>query len=171
MSRVMSRRGALRETVVLFTVGEGRFAIAASAVQEVCGLEGLVALAPAQRSRSVRHMLQRRDGTRLVVDARLYFGMSSGACQRLLLLRFPGVAVLVGSVDRMQEITALYSLPRAFRGQERQWFRGLSLLHDGVVPVVDANALVAEPGRMRAPSELCTSAVENHHSREEAAFA
>ena len=84
MSRIVSRRGALRETVVLFTVGEGRFAIAASAVQEVCGLEGLVALAPAQRSRSVRHMLQRRDGTRLVVDARLYFGVS-GACQRLLL--------------------------------------------------------------------------------------
>ena len=30
----MSRRGALRETVVLFTVGEGRFAISASAVPQ-----------------------------------------------------------------------------------------------------------------------------------------
>ncbi len=154
----MSRRSVLHETVLVFTVGEGRFAIAASAVQEVCGVEGMAAVAPAQRSRSVRHILQRRDGTRLVIDAPVYFGMRASAGQRLLLLRSAGLALLVGGVDRMQEITALYSLPRAFHGQERRWFRGLSLLHDGVVPVLDARALVAEVHGVYAASELCTAA-------------
>jgi len=45
----------------------------------------------------------------------------------------------------MTEISALYALPHAFTGQERQWYRGLAVLAgtDGqpeVVPVVNPDA-------------------------------
>ncbi len=143
-------RARTRETVVLFTVGEARFAIAASAVKEICDLAAvtLLDLGAPRHTGAVRQMLRRKREQRLVVDARIFFGLG-GDVQHVLLLRHEGVAVLVGGVDRMQEIATLYRLPSAFHGKECQWYRGLALLPEGVVPVVQPESLVKEVVRAK----------------------
>ena len=150
----MNRR-ASRETAVLFSVGDACFAIAANAVEEIRGLEGLVPLGDKRgRVRSMTHTLERCSKQHIVIDAALHFGMPSAKPERLLVLRASLVAVLVGCVDRMQEIAVVYSLPRAFRGQERQWYGGLVLLHDAIVPLVNPESFLSEINRLRLASPM-----------------
>jgi hypothetical protein len=53
--------------------------------------------------------------------------------------------VLVDSIDRMAEIAAVKPLPRAFHGDERCWYRGLALIGERAVPVVDPAAFLSKP--------------------------
>lgn len=136
----MTRARIRQETIVLFTVGENRFAIAANAIREVREVEASDAIAAsASRASQAQH---RRRTDPSVLDAGEHFGIRSGKRQRVLQLREPAIAVLVSSVDRMHQLTRLYSLPRALSGRERRWYRGLALLHDGVVPVVNPKSFV-----------------------------
>jgi chemotaxis signal transduction protein len=140
----------LREAVILFTVGDTRFAIAAGAVEEIRSREGLAPLASLRgRTTGVRNTLERRGRRHFVIESDTHLGMLPTRLNRVLVLRGNSAAILVGSIDRMQEIHALYSLPRAFRGEERQWYRGLALLHDGVVPVLDPASFVEKAELMR----------------------
>ena len=52
-------------------------------------------------------------------------------------------AGLVDSTDRMAEISVLHALPQAFSGEERKWYRGLAVLDDNVVPVVNHKAFLS----------------------------
>ena len=147
----MSRsRGAVSETVILFSIGDACFAIAAHGVEEIRGLEGLVPLGDKRgRVRSITHTFERGAKQHFVVDAALHFGMASSKPERLLVLRASRVAVLVGCVDRMQEITVVHSLPRAFHGHERRWYSGLVPLHDAIVPLVNPESFLNEAKRLR----------------------
>lgn len=135
------------EQVILFAVGGYRFACAAAAVDEICALDGLqpVSVGFAQsRLTRVKFSLERDGRTWFVVDANLHFRILPSKPSRLLVLRDTRAGVLVDSIDRMAEIAALQPLPRAFRGEERQWFRGLALIGQEVVPVVNPAAFLSK---------------------------
>ena len=52
-------------------------------------------------------------------------------------------AVLVDRIERMVEIAAVYPLPGAFQGEERQWYRGLAYLDDCVIPVLQPSGFLS----------------------------
>ena len=79
-----------------------------------------------------------------MVDASVHFHLKASTPARVLVLRNLPTAVLVDSTDRMTEISALHALPRAFTGDEREWYRGLALLGGEVVPVVNPAAFLSK---------------------------
>ncbi len=142
LARLEARRtrNPLRsQPVILFAVGLTTFAIAAAAVEEIRGPQGLRPLGgdAARGLAKVRHTLERAGKTFFVVDAAAHFHMPRVQTTRLLMLRDSSVAVAVESIDRMAEIQTFYPLPAAFRGDERRWYRALALVGGQVVPVVD----------------------------------
>ena len=80
----------------------------------------------------------------LVVDANLHFHTPPTQATRILVLRNSSVAVLVDSIDRMCELTAVRKLPQAFSGEERQWYRGLTVVEDKLIPVVNPQAFLSK---------------------------
>ncbi len=139
-------RPGVHEDVILFSVGGFKFAIAAGAVKEIRGMEGLKdftlgGISP--RLEKLRHILERGGTTYLVVDAARYFGLTRSSPARVLILRNSPTAVLVDATDRMMDIFALHALPRAFTGEERIWYRGLAVVNGEVVPVVNAGAFLS----------------------------
>jgi chemotaxis signal transduction protein len=151
------RQGA-REGVILFRVGSFNFAIAAGAVKEIRGMEGLSAFTLggiAARIDKLRYTLERGGTTYFVVDAARHFDLKASTPGRVLILRNSAAAVLVDSTDRMTEISALHALPRAFTNEERTWYRGLAIVEGEVVPVVNPGAFLnqAEQDILRAGLE------------------
>lgn len=136
--------------MILFRVGESTFAIAASAVDEIRNAQGLksLPLADAATGGLVRYTLTRNGRAYFVVDATARFHMAQVRPTRVLVLRNAAIALLVGDIDRMTEIGAMHVLPKAFRGAERNWYRGLAVLETGravqVVPVVNPAALLGK---------------------------
>ncbi|HKF19919.1 MAG TPA: hypothetical protein VKE93_00040, partial [Candidatus Angelobacter sp.] len=117
-----------QEGVILFTVAGYKFAIAAAAVKEIRGMEGmhpftLGAISP--RLGKLKYTLERDGITYFVVEANAHFHLPASTPGRVLVLRNLSTAVLVDSTDRMTEISALHALPRAFKRDEREWYRGL----------------------------------------------
>jgi len=138
------RRGN-REDVILFAVGPPTFAMAATAVETIENMEGLQPIklsAALPQLAKVKHTLQ-RDKTYFVVDASTHLLMLPSHAGRVLLLRGSSIAVAVDSIDRIAEISAIHPLPHAFIGEERGWYRGLALIQDAVVPVVNAEAFLS----------------------------
>jgi len=149
IGRLEGKRKAARhgEPVILFAVGGYRFACPAAAVDEIRALDGLqpVSVGFAQsRLTRVKFSLERDGRTWYVVDANLHFRILPSKPSRLLLLRETRAGFLVDSIDRMAEIAAIRPLPRAFRGEERQWFRGLAVIGQDVVPVVNPAAFLSK---------------------------
>lgn len=84
------------------------------------------------------HHTVTRDGRRYwVVDANIHFGMMPTHSSRLLMLAESPVAVKVDAIVRMAEIGKVLPLPQSFKGDERNWYLGLTLLDGTVVPVVN----------------------------------
>ena len=133
------------EAVILFTVGGHRFAIAAGAVEEIRTMDGTQALpaGPGARLSKVKRVLEREQREYYVVDANAHFHIRASQATRVLLLRRSSTAVSVDGIERMTEIEALLSLPRAFQGDERRWYRGLALVDEQVVPVVNAGSFLS----------------------------
>lgn len=147
--RVLPRKGA-RENVILFTVSGFRFAIAASAVSEIRSIAGLEQFCMKGADRAghkavtmVDYTLQRNGVTVFVVDAARHFRLPLAKPSRVLVLRHTAAALLVDSTDRMMEISVLHSLPMAFRGEERNWYRGLAILNGEALPLVNPAAFVS----------------------------
>jgi hypothetical protein len=44
----------------------------------------------------------------------------------------------------MKEIHSIQALPEGFRGEERNWYRGLTLLKGSVVPVIRPEAFLTK---------------------------
>jgi chemotaxis signal transduction protein len=135
------------EAVILFSVAANIFAISASAVEEIRSAQDLRPLAaayPHLKFGKVRHAITRDGKTFFVVDANMHFRMLPSHPTRVLLLRGTRIALMVDAIDRMTEISTLYSLPRAFHGEERVWYRGLALLNDQVIPVVSPAAFLSK---------------------------
>jgi chemotaxis signal transduction protein len=136
------------EAMILFAVAGHTFAIAASAVEEIRSLDGMQPLSGslvAPRSKKFRYVLERGQRTCFVLDAAAHFRLAGSKPSRLLLLRNVPAGVLVDSIDRMAEIAAVKPLPRAFHGDERCWYRGLALIGERAVPVVDPAAFLSKP--------------------------
>jgi chemotaxis signal transduction protein len=133
--------------VILFRVGGFNFAIAAGAVKEIRGLDGLNAFTLggiAARVEKLKYTLERGGTTYFVVDAARHFDLKASTPGRVFILRNSTAAVLVDSTDRMMEISALHALPRAFTHEEREWYRGLAVIDGEVVPVVNPGAFLNE---------------------------
>jgi chemotaxis signal transduction protein len=165
--RQQKRQGA-REAVILFTVGGFKFAIAASAVREVRGLEGLEPRASAGaapvRIPKVGFTLERNGSTYFVVDAATHFHLPPSKPVRVLVLRNEPVGLLLDSTDRIMEISTLHELPLAFTGDERSWYRGLAIMNGDVVPVVNHNAFLSESEQAVLKSALKTPAADNRRA-------
>lgn len=136
------------EPMILFTVSGNTFAIAAAAVEEIRNLDDLEPLAgsfaPA-RLKKFRYVLSRGKRTCFVLDAGAHFRLPAAKPGRLMLLRNLPAGVLVEAVDRMAEIASVAPLPRAFQGEERAWYRGLALIGNRAIPVVEPAAFLSKP--------------------------
>jgi chemotaxis signal transduction protein len=155
-----------QEAVILFTVGEFRLAIAAGAVREIRGLEGLqpresVGGLPL-RVPKVGFVLERNGMVWFVVDAARHFHLpASPSPQRVLVLRNFPVAILADSTDRMMEISVLHELPLAFTGDERNWYRGLAVMEGDVVPVVNHATFLSKGEQILLKAALENAATTN----------
>jgi chemotaxis signal transduction protein len=133
--------------MILFSVAGTTFAIAAAAVEEIRSVTGLKPLPGGHlhaKFSKFKYRLERDGRTYFVVDANTHFRILPTNHDRLLVLRDRPAAVLVDAIDRMTEIDAIHPLPRAFIGDEREWYRGLAILKEDVVPVVDAAAFLTK---------------------------
>jgi hypothetical protein len=71
-----------------------------------------------------------------------------------MVLRGQSIAVRVESIDRMAEIGKTLPLPGAFRGDERRWYRGLVLVGDQVVPVVQTSSFLTAAEQVIAKATM-----------------
>jgi chemotaxis signal transduction protein len=145
------------EPVILFAVGKTTFAIAASAVDEIRNLDGLVSCSMSSaylNLRKVKFTFERNRKNYLVVDANLHFHTPPTRATRILVLRNSSVAVLVDSIDRMCELTAVRKLPQAFTGEERSWYRGLTVVEDRLIPVINPQGFLSKAETAVALTDL-----------------
>ena len=121
-SRAAKPVAATAGPVILFTAGGVRFAVAAGEVKEI-------------RDREERATMHRLSGGE-PIDFALRVGLGAGRVERFVVLK-PGECWLgVSEVERMTSSPKVVSLPGLFRGAERQWYRGLLLLENEVIPLV-----------------------------------
>ena len=149
---------AAREDVIVFAVSGFKLAIAAAAVKEIRGMEGLHPFTLGGISAQIgklKHTLERNGTTYFVVDAARHFQLPASHPSRVMVLRNMPTGVLVDSTDRIMEISALHALPPAFTQEERGWYRGLAVVNGEVVPVVNHGAFLnrAELETLRAGLE------------------
>jgi chemotaxis signal transduction protein len=149
---------AAREDVIVFDVSGFKLAIAAGAVKEIRGMEGLHPFTLGGISAQIaklKHTLERDGTTYFVVDAARHFQLPASHPSRVMVLRNMPTALLVDSTDRIMEISALHALPPAFTHEERGWYRGLAVVNGQVVPVVNHGAFLnrAELETLRAGLE------------------
>jgi hypothetical protein len=125
--------------VILFTAGGVRFAIEAGEVQEIRDGD--------------ESSGNRKPKSYEPIDFALKVGLGAGILERLVVLK-PGECSLgVTDVERITSIPRVVPLPGLFRGAERQWYRGLLLLENEVVPLVRTDywrkaAMIAETGAL-----------------------
>lgn len=134
------RQSARRaEQVILFSVANRTFAIAAEAVKEIRSTDSLAGAAiefenaPVSK---VRHIIERAHRIYYVVNGCSHFHLPVTRPNLALIFRQFRVALLVDAIERMAEIPAVYALPLAFAGEERHWYRGLAYLEDTIIPAV-----------------------------------
>ena len=88
-----------------------------------------------------------RDGRQYwVVDTNLHFQYREpAASDALLLLSEMPVALKVDSIIlRTTRVTNKLPLPQAFRGKEKNWYVGLAVIDDQVIPVVNPASLLSQ---------------------------
>jgi chemotaxis signal transduction protein len=134
------RRARASQAVILFCIANQTFAIAADAVQEIRSTDSLggtaIEIEQAEVPK-VRHLVERARRTYYVVSGCAHFGLRVTRPTLVLILRQIRAAVLVDSIERMADITAVHPLPRGFKGDEQKWYRGLTYLEDRVIPVIN----------------------------------
>jgi hypothetical protein len=134
LSRQAKPTAATAGPVILFTAGGVRFAVEANEVAEI------------------RDGEERGAGCRLKasepVDFARQVGLGAGRVERFVVLKpgecspgvtssaTLGVTLGVTEVERMTSLPRVVPLPGLFQGAERQWYRGLLLLENEVIPLV-----------------------------------
>jgi len=71
------------------------------------------------------------------------FGLPASQATLVFLLRRGRAALLVDSIERMAAITRLQAIPQSFCHEERAWYRGLTVLEEGIVPVLNPEGLLS----------------------------
>lgn len=137
----LSRRDARRrEQVAVFSIAEYSFVISAASVQEIRNtdsLGGTVVDLDRPVLRKVRHIVERDARSYYVVSGYEHFHLPPSRPTTVLILRDAPVAVLVDRIEEMAEMRVLLALPQSFRGEERTWYRGLTVLDRKVLPVAN----------------------------------
>jgi chemotaxis signal transduction protein len=151
------------EHVVVFSIGKFTFAISAAAVQEVRNTDSLGGMVMDLENvvvNKVRHMIERDSRSYFVVSGYDHFHLPQSRPTTLLILsKFP-TAILVDRIEEMAEMRTIVALPRSFHGEERTWYRGLTILDGKVVPVVDQKGFLTA-GELR---KLEQQTVEQHET-------
>ena len=158
---VKSRRMTGSEPMILFRVAHQTFAIAADAVQEIRSTDGLSGAAmefEQSEVTKVRHTIERAHRTYYVVNAGAHFGLPVTRPTLVLILRQLRSAVLVDRIERMADVSVVHPLPRAFAGQERRWYRGLTYLDDHVIPVIQPNGFLT-PDEFKRLDRVATALI------------
>ncbi len=135
------------EQVILFRVSNQMFAISSASVQEVRSVDSLAGAAVEINEHSlpkVRHAIRRNDRNLYVVNAPLHFGLRPNPAALIFLLRKSRVALLVDGIEKMTTMTRLQALPGAFCHEERAWYRGVTVLDQNVIPVVNPAGFLTE---------------------------
>jgi chemotaxis signal transduction protein len=146
-SSLMPSDNRPREQVAVFSIAAFSFAISAASVQEIRStdsLGGSVVDLDRPVSRKVRHIVERDARTYYVVSGCEHFHLRTSRPATVLFLRNAPVAVLVDRIEEMAEMRVLLALPQSFRGEERTWYRGLTVLDRKVLPVVNPNGFLSE---------------------------
>jgi chemotaxis signal transduction protein len=128
------------EQIILFRASNQIFAISSASVQEVRSVDSLAGAAIDVNEPTlpkVRHALRRGDRNLYVVNAPLHFGLRPSPSALIFLLRKSRVALLVDGIEKMTTMTRLQALPGAFCHEERDWYRGVTVLDQNVIPVVN----------------------------------
>lgn len=153
------RRPSRSEQIILFSIAEHMFAIGANAIQEIRTTESIAASAsefcmPALPK--VRHCLRRESDSVYIVSGWVHFGLNVSRPSQVILLRQRRVAILVDSIDRMETMRLLMGLPVGFHGPERLWYRGITLVMDNVVPVLNPSGILTatEISQLDAEAQL-----------------
>lgn len=129
-----------REQVAVFSIAEYSFAISAASVQEIRStdsLGGTVVDLDRPVMRKVRHIVERDARSYYVVSGYEHFHLPQSRPTTVLILRNAPVAVLVDRIEEMAEMRVLLALPQSFQGEERTWYRGLTVLDRKVLPVAN----------------------------------
>jgi chemotaxis signal transduction protein len=151
-SSLMPSDNRPREQVAVFSIAGFSFAISAASVQEIRStdsLGGSVVDLERPVSRKVRHIVERDTRTYYVVSGYEHFHLRTSRPATVLFLRNAPVAVLVDRIEEMAEMRVLLALPQSFRGGERTWYRGLTVLDRKVLPVVSPNGFLTESEMQR----------------------
>jgi chemotaxis signal transduction protein len=142
--------GVRTEQIILFRASNEIFAISSGSVQEVRSVDSLAG-APVSVSephlQKVRHAIRRGEKNVYVVNTAIHFGLRPSPSALIFLLRKSRVALLVDAIEKMTTMTQLQALPGVFCNEERAWYRGLTVLDQNVIPVV-------EPGGFLTSEEL-----------------
>jgi chemotaxis signal transduction protein len=138
--------------IILFWVGPYRLGIDASSLKEIRNDEGATAV---------------ELGCQSILSAHAFLGISGAEGKRLLVLRPGRVALRVDRVERMIEANAVRPLPQAFRGAEREWYRGFACDGEMIFPVL--NPETVRRAAQAATPEVVTSGLARENYYQEAA--
>ena len=154
-----------REQVAVFSIGQCSFVISAASIQEIRStdsLGGTVVELDRPALRKVRHTVERDGRSYYVVSGYEHFHLPLSRPTTVLILRNAPVAVLVDRIEEMAEMRVLLTLPHSFRGEERIWYRGLTVLNRKVLPVANPQGFLTagelQQLEMKSPALLHTLA-------------
>jgi chemotaxis signal transduction protein len=138
------------EQIILFRISGQLFAVSSASVQEVRSVDtlagGATEISHTGLSK-VRHLVQRGEHSLYVVSGTMHFGLPASHAALVFVLRRTRTALLVDGIEKMTTMTRLQALPQGFCHEERDWYRGLTAIDQGVVPVV-------KPEGFLTPDEL-----------------
>ena len=135
------------EQIILFRSSNQVFAISSASVQEVRSVDSLAGASMAIDEATVpkvRHVLRRGEQSVYMVNAALHFGLRPSAGALIFLLRKTRVGLLIDGIEKMTTMTRLQALSPAFCHEERLWYRGLTVLDQNVIPVVNPQGFLSE---------------------------
>ena len=146
----------------MFEVAGVEMAIPAGAVHEIRSTDSLAGEAAMLEQKDfpwVRHTIERAGTTHYVVNVGGFFGLPRTRPSLVLVLRGVRCALLVDRIERMDALSAIHALPRAFQGDERRWYLGLALFDDGVVPMLNPCGLLTHEHLERLDARTLAGAV------------
>lgn len=135
------------EQIIVFRVCGQLFAVSSASVQEVRSkdsLSGASVEITAPGLRKVRHVVRRGDKSLFLVNAALHFDLPFSPGTLIFVLRKTRTALLVDGIEKMTAMTRLQALPQSFYHEERRWYRGLTVLDQDVIPVVNPEGFLSQ---------------------------
>jgi len=151
-----------QEPVIVFDVAGAEFSIPAGAVHDIRSTDSLAGEAAMLEQPDfpwVRHTIERSGTTQYVVSVGTFFNLPRSRPSLVLVLRNVRCALLVDRIERMDALSSILALPRAFCGEERRWFLGLALFDDGVVPMLNPQGILTTEHLERLDARVAAGAV------------